>query len=183
MPELRSGMAIKYEGELYWVVDFQHIHMGRGGATIRTKLKNIKTGRVREVSLRESDDVEEVRVERKFAQFSYTSGDEYHFLDSETYEDIPFHRSQIEDHLGYLKEEMEVTILWAEGVPIGIELPNFVELKVVETEPGVRGDTVSGGSKPAKLETGKVIQVPLFVDVGDVVRVDTRTDRYIERVK
>ena len=111
------------------------------------------------------------------------SGDEYHFLDSETYEDIPFHKSQIEENLGYLKEGMEVTILWAEGVPIGIELPNFVELKVVETEPGVRGDTVSGGSKPAKLETGKVIQVPLFVEVGDIVRVDTRTDRYIERVK
>ncbi len=183
MPEIRSGMAIKWQGELYWVVDFQHIHMGRGGASIRTKLKNVRTGQTREVSLRESDEFEEVRIERKTATFSYTSGDEYHFLDKETYEDILFREEQIKDLLGYLKEGMDVTILWAEGTPVGIELPNFVELEVVETDPGLKGDTASGGTKPAKLETGKVIQVPLFVQIGDIVRVDTRTDRYIERVK
>lgn len=183
MPELRSGMAIRWQGELYWVIDFQHIHMGRGGASIRTKLKNIKTGQVREISLRESDEFEEVKVERRAAQFSYVSGDEYHFLDQETFEDVFFSKEQIEDRLGYLKEGIEITLLWAEGAPIGIEIPNFVELKVVETDPGLKGDTASGGTKPAKLETGKVIQVPLFVQIGDVVRVDTRTERYIERVK
>jgi len=183
MPEIRSGMAIKWQGELYWVLDFQHIHMGRGGASIRTKLKNIKTGQVREVTLRESDEFEEVRVERKTATFSYISGDEYHFLDKETYEDILFTKDQIEEHLGYLKEGMDVTILWAEGSPVGMELPNFVELKVVDTDPGLKGDTASGGTKPARLETGKVIQVPLFVQIGDMVRVDTRTDKYIERAK
>jgi len=183
MPELRKGMAIKYEGEIYLVIDFQHIHMGRGGAVTRVKLKNAKTGQIMDTSIRESDIIEEIRLERKPATFSYVAGDMYHFLDSETFEDIAFAHSTIEDILDYLKEGMEVTILFADEEPIGVELPYFVELEVVETDPGLKGDTVSGGSKPAKLETGKVIQVPLFIKVGDVIKVDTRTDRYIERVK
>jgi elongation factor P len=183
MPELRKGMAIKYEGEIYLVIDFQHIHMGRGGAVTRVKLKNARTGQVVDVSLRESDAVEEIRLEKRPATFSYMAGDMYHFIDSESFEDIAFTRSSVEDILDYLKEGMEVSILYADEEPIGVELPYFVELEVVETDPGLRGDTASGGSKPAKLETGKVIQVPLFIKVGDVVRVDTRTDKYIERVK
>lgn len=183
MPEFRKGMAIKYEGDIYWVVDFQHSHMGRGGATIRLKLKNAKTGLVKDVTVKESDMIEEIRLERRSATFSYRAGSEYHFIDNETYEDTMFDEDAIRDALEYLKEGMEVTILVADGEPIGIELPNFVELEVVETDPGLRGDTASGGSKPARLETGKVIQVPLFIKVGDVVKVDTRTDRYIERVK
>jgi len=183
MREIRSGMAIKWQGEVYLVIDFQHIHMGRGGASIRTKLKNVRTGLLREVTLRESDEVEEIRLEKRPSHFSYKRGEEFHFLDNETYEDIVFQKEQIENELGFLKEGMELSVLFADGEPIGIELPTAVELKVVETDPGLRGDTVSGGSKPAKLETGKVIQVPLFIQVGDVVKVDTRTGEYIERAK
>ncbi len=183
MPDIRTGMAIKYNGEIYLVVDFQHIHMGRGGATIRTKIKNVKTGQVKEVSFRSSDDIEEILLKRKSATLSYIAGDEYHFMDNETFEEVVFTREQIEDKVGYLKEGMEVTILYADDEPISIEPPMFVELEVVETDPGLKGDTASGGSKPAKLETGKVIQVPLFVQVGDVIKIDTRSDKYIERVK
>lgn len=182
MPEFRSGMVIRWQGEYYLVVDFQHSHRGRGGASTSVKLKNLRTGATREATFRESDEIEEVRLDRRPGTFSYTTGDTYHFLDNETYEEVVFEREQLADQLGYLKEGMEVTLLYVDGQPLGIELPYFVELQVVETDPGVRGDTASGGSKPAKLETGKVIQVPLFVQVGDIVRVDTRTDRYIERV-
>ncbi len=183
MPEFRTGMAIKWNDEIYLVLDYQHQHMGRGGATTRVRLKNVQTGAVREVTFRDSDRFEEIRLERRPAHFSYSTGDHYHFYDTETYEEVVFDRSQIEEALGYLKEGIEVNILYAEGRPIGLELPFHVELEVVKTDPGLKGDTASGGSKPAKLETGIVVQVPLFVQVGDIVRVDTRTGKYIERVK
>ncbi len=183
MPDLRPGMAIRWEGEVYLVIDFQHIHMGRGGATTRTKLKNMKTGQVREVTFRDTDTIEEVRVERKPAAYSYNTGDNYVFYDIETYEEHIFPKEQIEDILPYLKEGLELTILYIDGSPLGVELPKSVVLEVVDTDPGLRGDTASGGSKPAKLETGLVIQVPLFVQIGDKVRVDTRTGKYLERVK
>ncbi len=183
MPDVRKGMAIRYNGEIYFIVDFSHTHMGRGGATLRLKLKNATTGLTKEVSFKDDSEIEEVHIERRPATFSYIQGENYHFLDSETYEDILFKKEQIEDILGYIKEGMEVMILYAEGMPINVEPPTFVELEVVETDPGLKGDTASGGSKPAKLETGKVIQVPLFIQVGDKIRIDTRTDKYIERVK
>jgi len=182
MKELRKGMAIRYNGDIYFVIDFQHTHMGRGGASIRTKLKNVRTGQVFDVTFRESDEPEEVRVERRRGNFTYSTGEEYHFMDQDTYEDILFTREQLSVDMGYLKEGMELTILYAEDTPIGIELPLFVELVVKDTDPGLKGDTASGGSKPAVLETGKVIQVPLFIRPGDTIKIDTRTDRYIERV-
>ncbi len=184
MPDLRPGMAIKWNNEIYLVIDFQHIHMGRGGSTTRAKLKNVLTGQVREVSLRDSDNYEEIRIDRQPAVLSYVAGNEYHFMDNETFEDVTFTAEQLGSEVtDYLKEGMEVTLLYAEGNPLTIELPYFVELEVVETDPGLKGDTASGGSKPAKLETGKVIQVPLFIKIGDVIKIDTRTGRYIERVK
>ncbi|HOK22523.1 MAG TPA: elongation factor P [Candidatus Hydrothermia bacterium] len=182
MPGIRPGMALRYEGELYLVVNYQHIHMGRGGATIRTRLKNLITGQVKEISLRDSDEFEEVSLERKSAHLSYIEGENYHFLESDTFEDITFTRDHLGDAIYYLKEGDEVTVLYADGGPINIELPTYVVLEVVETDPGLRGDTASGGSKPAKLETGLVIQVPLFVKVGDKLKIDTRTGEYIERV-
>lgn len=181
MPEFRKGMVIEYEGEYYIVVDFQHVMLGRGSAHVKAKLKNVQTGNVIERTIRESDSFEEVKLFRKPAIFSYSEENIFHFFDKETYEEIVLEKDTLGDSLEYLKENMEVNVLYIEDKPVGVELPNFVELKVVETEPGVRGDTVSGGSKPAKLETGKVIQVPLFINVGDLVKVDTRTGKYIER--
>lgn len=178
----RKGMVINYEGDYYMVLDFQHVMLGRGSAYVRVKLKNVKTGKVFEKNIRESDSFEEVKLFKKPAIFSYSEGNMYHFYDKEKYEEITFEKDILGDALYYLKENLEVNLLYIEETPIGIELPNFVELKVVETEPGIRGDTVSGGSKPAKLETGKVIQVPLFINVGDTIKIDTRTGEYIERV-
>ncbi len=181
MPEIRPGMALKYEGDLYLVINYQHIHMGRGGATIRTRLKNLRTGQVKEVSLRESDEFEEVTIERKSAHLSYIEGENYHFLEADTFEDITFTADHLGDAVLYLREGDEVIILYVDGAPLNIELPTFVVLEVVETDPGLRGDTASGGSKPAKLETGLVVQVPLFIKIGDRLKIDTRTGEYIER--
>ncbi len=181
--DVRVGSAIRWNGELYLVLDAKHIHKGRGGATVSVKLKHLETGQVRDTSLRDSDNVEEVFLERKTAQYSYKDGAIYHFYETTTYEDLEFTETQLADIIPYLKEGTEVTILYVDGKPVGVEPPTFVELQVVETPPGVKGDTASGGSKPAKLETGITITVPLFIEVGDVVRVDTRTNRYIERVR
>ncbi|MFZ8833566.1 MAG: elongation factor P [Candidatus Caldipriscus sp.] len=178
---LRVGSVIRYEGEEYIILEYQHSHRGRGGATISLKVKNLRTGQVQTFTLRDTDKIEDVMVEKKPAVFSYVDGDYYHFLDSESYEDITFHKSDLGDMIYYLKEGLEVFILYADNRPVSIELPTYVELKVVEAPPGVRGNTVQGGSKPVKLETGLVVNVPLFIEEGDVIKVDTRTGEYIGR--
>ncbi|MFZ8825375.1 MAG: elongation factor P [Candidatus Caldipriscus sp.] len=178
---LRVGSVIRYEGEEYIILEYQHSHRGRGGATISLKVKNLRTGQVQTFTLRDTDKIEDVMVEKKLAVFSYVDGDYYHFLDSESYEDITFHKSDLGDMIYYLKEGLEVLILYADNRPVSIELPTYVELKVVEAPPGVRGNTVQGGSKPVKLETGLVVNVPLFIEEGDVIKVDTRTGEYIGR--
>jgi translation elongation factor P len=178
---LRVGSVIRYEGEEYIILEYQHSHRGRGGATISLKVKNLRTGQVQTFTLRDTDEIEDVMVEKKPAVFSYVDGDYYHFLDSESYEDITFHKSDLGDMIYYLKEGLEVLILYADNRPVSIELPTYVELKVVEAPPGVRGNTVQGGSKPVKLETGLVVNVPLFIEEGDVIKVDTRTGEYIGR--
>ncbi len=182
MTDIRNGMAIRIDGDIYFIQSFQHTHMGRGGATLRLKVKHAKTGLVKEVSFKDASLVEEVRIDRKPATYSYADSNFYHFLDSETYEDIMFNKEDVKNILDYLKEGLEVNLMFVDNVPLSIELPNFVELEVVETDPGLKGDTASGGSKPAKLETGKVVAVPLFINVGDVVKIDTRNNKYIERV-
>jgi elongation factor P len=178
---LRVGSVIRYEGEEYIVLEYQHSHRGRGGATISLKVRNLRTGQVQTFTLRDTDEIEDVMVEKKPAVFSYVDGDYYHFLDSESYEDITFHKSDLGDMIYYLKEGLEVLILYADNRPVSIELPTYVELKVVEAPPGVRGNTAQGGSKPVKLETGLVVNVPLFIEEGDVIKVDTRTGEYIGR--
>lgn len=181
--DFRNGMVIRFDGRLYQIVYFQHVKPGKGGAFVRSKLKNVKTGAVIDRTWTAGERVEEVRLERRPVQYSYHDGHVYHFMDMQTYEDIPIDGEVIgDDQLRYLKEGMECSGLVDDEKVIMIELPFFVELEVVETDPGVRGDTATGGTKPAKLETGAVVQVPLFIERGEMIRVDRREDKYLERV-
>ncbi len=180
--EFRNGLKIEFEGDPYIITYFQHVKPGKGGAFVRTKLKNLKTGAVIEHTFRSGDKVDRPDLEEREMQFMYREGAHCHFMDTSSYEQIYLD----EDHMGdagqYLIENLPVKILFFRGEPIGIDIPFFIDLKIVECEPGVRGDTVSGGSKPAKLESGAVVSVPLFINVGDRINVDTRTGTYIERV-
>lgn len=181
--DIRPGLTIEYEGDIYYVLDAQHVKLGRGGAFVRAKLRNIATNAVLDKTIRPSDKFSLAFLERKPLQYLYNSADDYIFMDPETYDQIPLSSELLGEAVKYLSEGVNVQALYYEGRIIGVELPITVDLKVVETDPGVRGDTASGGSKPAKLETGLVIQVPFFIEQGDIVRVDTRTGEYIERVK
>lgn len=181
--DFRNGMVIELGGTLYSISYFQHVKPGKGGAFVRTKLKNVLTGAVIEKTFRAGEKVDEVRLVRRPVQYSYTDGQFYYFMDQESYEQIPLPASTIgEDQLVYLKENMECEALVRDDTPISVELPFFVELEVTQTEPGVRGDTAQGGTKPAKLETGASVLVPLFVEIGDVIKVDRRENKYLERV-
>ncbi len=176
-------MVLDIGGQLLQIVYFQHVKPGKGGAFVRSKLKNVRTGAVTDKTWNAGERVNEVRLERRPVQYSYSDGQFYHFMDMESYDDIPLNGELVgDDQLKYLKEGMECQGLVHDGKVILMELPFFVELEVVETEPGLRGDTASGGTKPAKLETGAVVQVPLFVEQGDVVKVDRREDKYLTRV-
>ena len=180
--DFRNGMILKLDGEFYSIVEFLHVKPGKGGAFIRTKLKQIPEGYVIDKTFRAGERIEEIRVERRTYQYLYNTDDLYYMMEMETYEQIPLPKSLVADSLPYLKENMNISVLMNGEKPIAVELPLFVELAVTDTEPGVRGDTAQGGSKTAKLETGAVVNVPLFIEVGDVLKIDTRDGRYIERV-
>jgi len=176
-------MVLEIDGQLVQITYFQHVKPGKGGAFVRTKLKNVFSGAVVDKTFRAGEKVTEVRLVRRPVQYSYTDGSLYYFMDMESYEMIPIAGDTIgEDQLQYLQENMECEGLTRDGQVLSIELPQFVELEVVETDPGLRGDTAQGGTKPAKLATGAVVQVPLFVEQGDVVRVDRTADKYLTRV-
>ncbi len=181
--DFRRGLKIEWEGKPYEVIEFQHSKVAKGQATVRTKLRDLITGRVLEVNFRSGDKFERPDLEEKEMQYLYAEGDRYVFMDMEDYDQVYLTKEQLGEASKYLQENIMVKVLYYKGRPIGVDLPITVELKVVETEPGVRGDTVSGGSKPAKLETGAVIKVPLFINEGDVIKVDTRTGAYVERVE
>ncbi|NPV79795.1 MAG: elongation factor P [Firmicutes bacterium] len=180
--DFKTGVTIEVEGEVYQVVDFQHVKPGKGSAFVRSRLKNVKTGHVIERTFRAGEKLPRAHIDYREMQYLYSSDDDYYFMDTATYEQMTLNKEKLGDAVKYLKENMVLGILMYEGAPIGVELPNFVDLKVVETDPGVRGDTAQGGSKPARLETGAVVQVPLFINTGDLIRVDTRTDQYLERL-
>jgi elongation factor P len=180
--DFRNGLIMRIEGQLYSIVEFQHVKPGKGAAFVRTKLKKIPEGSVIDKTFRAGEKIDPVRVERHTYQYLYRSDDLYYVMDLETYEQIPLAKELLEDVLPYLKESMEISVLLDGDNPLTVELPTFVELEVKETEPGVRGDTAQGGSKPATLETGAIVNVPLFVEMGDVLKIDTRTGKYIERV-
>jgi len=180
--DFRPGSAFDMDGQLVTIVTVEHIKLARGSAVIKAKLRNIKTGSIFEQSFRSGDKFKVVRIDSSEATYLYSDGDHFHFMDTETYEQLALDRSRLEDSLPFLKEGNPVRILRYEDELIGVELPINVELKVVQTDPGVRGDTVSAMTKPAKLETGASIQVPPFINEGDLIKVDTRSGTYMERV-
>ena len=180
--DFRAGTAFEMDGKLLSIVTVEHIKLARAGAVIKAKLRNIRDGSIFEQSFRSGEKFKAVRIEKSEATYLYNEGDFHYFMDTTTYEQVPLARAQLEDVLPFLKEGNAVGVLRYEDSVIGVELPVTVDLEVAETEPGVRGDTVSGTTKPARLETGASVQVPLFVNQGDRIRVDTRTGNYIERV-
>ncbi len=180
--EFRNGVTFEFDGNVYQVVEFQHVKPGKGAAFVRTKLKNVITGGVVEKTFRPTEKMPKAHIERKEMDYSYNDGDLYYFMDNETFEMTPLSKDQLGDALTFLKENMTVKVLSYKGNVFGVEPPTFVELQIVETEPGFKGDTATGATKPAKLETGATINVPLFVDNGEIIRVDTRTGTYMERV-
>ena len=179
----RNGSRLMVDGEPYYIVEFQHVKPGKGGAFVRTKLKSFKTGNVIDKTFRSGERFDEPNLEERDMQFLYAAGDTYTFMDTETFEQFSYEKKQLGENADLLKENMVAKVLLYEHKPIAVELPIFIELKVVEAEPGVRGDTASGGSKPAVVETGAVIKVPLYLEPGVVIRIDTRTREYVERVR
>jgi elongation factor P len=180
--DFRTGLTIELDGDAYQVVEFQHVKPGKGAAFVRAKIKNVKTGQVLERTFRAGEKMPQARIERKMMEFLYDDGTFYNFMDSSTYEQTAIPKEVVEEILPFLKENMEVQISYFGTEVVNVELPNTVELEVTETAPDARGDTASGGGKPATLETGAVITVPFFIKTGDVVKVNTSTGEYLTRV-
>ena len=181
--DFKNGLILEYKNALYKIVDFLHVKPGKGGAFVRTKLKNVKTGQVIDETFRSGASIKTIRIEAREYNFLYKDNDTYIFMDNETYEQLPLPLSSIEDVKMYLIENTKITIAFNGDDPIEVRIPPHINLKVTETDPGERGNTAQGGTKPATLETGIIIQVPLFVQIDDTVRVDTRENKYIERIK
>ncbi|MBI2854933.1 MAG: elongation factor P [Chloroflexi bacterium] len=180
--ELKKGMAIELGGELYQVVDFQHIKLGRGSAQMSLKLRNMRDGHTIERAFQSTEKFNKAYVEYRPVQYLYNDRDLYHFMDTKSYDQMALSKSQLGDAVKYLKEQMSLELLMHNDEPIGVELPTAVDLKIIETPPGFRGDTAASGTKPAKVETGITVNVPLFVNANDTIKVDTRTGQYLERV-
>jgi elongation factor P len=181
--DFRNGSRLMVEGQPFHIVEFQHVKPGKGGAFVRTKLKSFLTGNVLDRTFRSGERFDEPDLEECEMQFLYATGDSYTFMDTATYEQFTYEKSQLGSNADLLKENMIAQILIYEHRPIAVVLPTFIELKVVDGEPGVRGDTASGGSKPAIVETGATIKVPLYLEVGETIRIDTRTREFVERVR
>lgn len=179
--EFRNGATFELDNQIFQVVEFQHVKPGKGAAFVRTKLKNIISGATVERTFNPSDKMPKAHIERKDMQYLYNDGDLYYFMDVESYEQLPISQTTIGDAFKFVKENMIVKILSHKGNVFGIEPPTFVELEITHTEPGFKGDTATGATKPATLETGAIVKVPLFVNQGDMIRIDTRTGEYLER--
>lgn len=180
--DFRKGVTFEFEGNIYIIVDFQHVKPGKGAAFVRTKMKNIVTGQVLERTFNPTEKVEEAKIEKKEMQYLYNEDNIYYFMDMETYDQIPLNKDQVAEAMKFVIENMMCTIQFYKGKAFSVLPPMFVELNITECEPGIQGDTSKAGNKPATLETGFTIQVPLFVNQGDRIRVDTRTGTYMERL-
>ncbi len=181
--DLRPGVHVLLDGEVYVIITSEHSKIAMRHGLVKTKIRNTKTGATTERTFRGGERVPLAHLERKIMQYLYSTGDEYVMMDKATYEQLPLPRDLLGDAVRFLRENTDVTVVFHDDKPIAVELPNSVDLRVVETAPGFRGDTVTGGTKPATLETGAVVHVPLFVSPGEVVRIDTRTGDYLERVR
>ncbi|MBS3872802.1 MAG: elongation factor P [Firmicutes bacterium] len=179
--EFRTGLTVEIDGVVYQIIDFQHVKPGKGAAFVRAKLKNVMTGGVQEMTFRAGEKVNRAHVERRTMQYLYDTGDFYTFMDTENYEQMNVNHATIGDDIKYLKPNENISLLMYQERVMGVELPFYVELTVADTAPGYRGDTATGGSKPATMETGLVINVPFFINVGDKLRIDTRTKEYLDR--
>ncbi len=181
--DIRKGLTLQMEGQIFQVVDFQHVKPGKGGAFVRMSLRNLKNGRVIDRTLNSGASLDIVRVEGRDVQFLYRDAEEYHFMDQESYDQVTLGKEMIADNDIWMKDGIICRISFLDSVPLSMEVPYFLELEITQTAPGVKGDTVSGSGKPATLETGAVVQVPFFVDQGDIIRVDTRTKEYLDRIR
>ena len=179
--DFKKGITVEWDGGVWTIVDFQHVKPGKGAAFVRTKIKNVMTGAVVERSFNPTDKMPKAILETKEMQYLYNDGDLYYFMDLETYEQLPLNHSQVEDAIPFVKENTNVTVRFFKGSAFSVEAPNFVTLEVTDTEPGFKGDTATGASKPATLETGAQIKVPLFINIGDKLKIDTRTGEYLAR--
>ncbi|MER2261775.1 MAG: elongation factor P [Psychrobacillus sp.] len=179
--DFKTGLTILVDGVLYRVLDFQHVKPGKGAAFVRSKLRNLRNGSVNEKTFRAGEKVEKAQIDNKKMQYLYASGDQHVFMDTDSYEQLELNENQIEYELKFLRENMELQVIQYQGETLGVELPKSVELEVVETEPGIKGDTSGGGSKTAKLETGLVVTVPLFINVGDKLIINTDEGSYVSR--
>ena len=179
--EFRNGVTFEMDGQVMQVIEFQHVKPGKGAAFVRTKLRNVIGGAVVERTFSPTDKFPTAYIERKDMEYSYNDGDLYYFMDPETFEQMPLGKDAVEDAIQYVKENMNVTIRYFKGQAFSVEAPNFVELEITKTEPGFKGDTATNNFKPATTETGLEIQVPLFINIGDVIKIDTRTGEYLSR--
>lgn len=180
--DLRKGTTFAYEGDVYQVVDFQHVKPGKGAAFVRAKIRSVMNGGAKEITFNPNEKFEEARIDTKEMQYLYNDGSLYYFMDPESYEQIPLDHHVVEEAMRYVRENDNATIRFYQGAAFDVQPPNFVELTVTETEPGFKGDTAQGATKPAIVETGAQINVPLFVNIGDVIKIDTRSDEYLSRV-
>ncbi|MFH1640404.1 MAG: elongation factor P [Candidatus Omnitrophota bacterium] len=180
--EVRSGLTILVNGIIYQIIEFQHVKPGKGGAFVRTKLRNLKNSNVQEITFRGDEKIEEAYVDERKIQYLYSSGEIYHFMDQDNFEEITVSKDSIGEKIKFLKDNLNVTALFYKNEILSINLPNFIEFNIVHTEPGIKGDTAKSGTKPATIDTGATVQVPLFVDRGDKIKVDTRTGTYVERI-
>ena len=179
--EFRKGQTFEMDGNVYQVLDFQHVKPGKGAAFVRTKIKDIMSGGSKEVSFNPSDRYPKAHIETIEMEYLYSDGELYYFMDTETYDQIPLEFAQVEDAIKYIKENQGVVVRFYKEKAFDVQAPNFVELEVTHTEPGVKGDTATGATKPATVETGAILQVPLFINIGDTIKIDTRTDDYMSR--
>lgn len=180
--DLRTGVTVEIDGDVFMVVDFQHVKPGKGAAFVRTKIKSVMTGATKEVTFNPNDRYPLARIETKEMQYLYNDGELYYFMDNETYEQLPINKEEVEEAIQYIKENDNAIIRFYEGKAFEVVAPNFVELLITHTEPGVKGDTATGATKPATLETGATLNVPLFINIGDKIKIDTRTGEYLSRV-